>query len=390
MKKERSVTQILKRLLFKVMASLVLLFFLILSLPYLQTRHYNFPDPKPFQGDYWHNPYATLSPRDSIYKANFHAHTVAWEGVTNGHDTENDMYQGYKKEGYDIIGISNYHSIADFIKDSSDLFVPVYEHGYNLFKSHCLSINSNIVSFFDYPFWQSTSHQQQVINEIKYKDGIVAMAHPKFGGRTREGMSYLTNYELMEVVNQFRISDEYWDAALSGGKLVYAMGNDDVHNMEEETTFENYTHIYSDERSTKKILYNLTHGKSYAVKGDLGPFENYLEQLIVKNDTLFVNFSIYPTKIEFIGQNGVLKQLVRNGNKTFYALKPEDTYIRIVAHNVHSVVYYNPIIRYDGKTPPTNLGNTPTVNWTISWLLRFVYLLINSLWIYLLYKVWKR
>ena len=91
-----------------------------------------------------------------------------------------------------------------------DIYIPCYEHGYNILKSHCLGIGVDEVSKFDYPLLQASSHQQQVINNIKSKNGFVTMAHPDFGGgRDFDNMKDLVNYEFTEVLNHYRISDEY-------------------------------------------------------------------------------------------------------------------------------------------------------------------------------------
>ncbi|MBL4861695.1 MAG: hypothetical protein JKY09_01590, partial [Crocinitomicaceae bacterium] len=205
------------KVIVKGILSLLVLFVFGLSLFYINTTIYNFPDPTPFSGESIFNPYENLP--DSSYRANFHAHSVAWNSVTNGQNSEKDVFEAYTKRGYAIAGISNYHKISVYGKSLTDLYVPVYEHGYNVLKSHCLSINGDKVSYFDYPLFQLTSHKQKVIHNIKANGAMVAMAHPKFGGgRTFSDMRYLTGYAFTEVLNHYRVSDEYWDEALSAGR----------------------------------------------------------------------------------------------------------------------------------------------------------------------------
>ena len=209
------------RFLWKTIAILLLLLFLGISILYTNTTIYDFPEAKVFQGDKVYNPYKNLP--DSNYRANFHAHSIAWKTVTNGHNTEKDLYDGYTEEGYDIVGISNYHKISDYAESRSELYVPVYEHGYNIFKSHCLALNPDGPSYFDYPLFQTTSHQQKIIENLRAKNAIVAMAHPKFGGgRSFDDMKTLVNYDFTEVLNHYRSSDEYWDEALSAGRVTWS------------------------------------------------------------------------------------------------------------------------------------------------------------------------
>jgi len=110
----------------KLIALTVLVICFVTSLFYVNTTIYNFPEPEKFSGKELYNPYEILP--DSSYRANFHAHSIAWEGVTNGHNTEKDLFDGYSQKGYDIVGISNYHNISIYAKEHSDLFIPVSDN----------------------------------------------------------------------------------------------------------------------------------------------------------------------------------------------------------------------------------------------------------------------
>ena len=196
--------KLLIKYIWKLIAVTVLVICFVTSILYVNTTIYNFAEIEKFSGNQLYNPYEKLP--DSSYRANFHAHSIAWEGVTNGHNTEKDLFDGYSQKGYDIIGISNYHKISTYARQRSDLYIPVYEHGYNIFKSHYLSLNSNQVSYFDYPLYQMTSHKQKIIENLKSNNAIVCMAHPKFaGGRTFEDMEYLVNYEFNRSAQSLQI-----------------------------------------------------------------------------------------------------------------------------------------------------------------------------------------
>ena len=65
----------------KFIVVLILSLLFIGSLFYINTTIYNFPEPQPFSGDSIFNPYQNLP--DSTFRANFHAHSIAWKGVTN-------------------------------------------------------------------------------------------------------------------------------------------------------------------------------------------------------------------------------------------------------------------------------------------------------------------
>lgn len=143
--------QLLIRLL-KITAS-AFLFLLWLALflsiiQHIQSRRYTFMPPQPFTGNYLYNPYTGA---DTVWrKCNFHAHTHAWGGLTDGRSNEApDLINKYRQMGYDVACISDYHSINPQQDTASGYFIPVYEHGYNLFKAHRLVLGANKVSFFD-------------------------------------------------------------------------------------------------------------------------------------------------------------------------------------------------------------------------------------------------
>ena len=113
----------------------------IAAIEYLWTPVYDFPAALPFRGAHWYNPYATVAPAAHWLKANFHAHTRAWGGLTNGHQTAGEITNTYRALGYDVIGISNYHRIDDtFAAESS--YMPSYEYGYSVRKTHRLAIGA--------------------------------------------------------------------------------------------------------------------------------------------------------------------------------------------------------------------------------------------------------
>ncbi len=124
----------------KLFISILLLVILGISLLYFQADIYDFPQPKRFSGDSLINPYKSIV-KQSI-KCNFHAHTHAWGGLTNGHNTPQDLTAAYKAKGYAVAGVSNYHCVEDSINSSSPIYIPVYEHGINIKKAHKLAINT--------------------------------------------------------------------------------------------------------------------------------------------------------------------------------------------------------------------------------------------------------
>src|SRR6185295_14680352 len=79
-------------------------------LPYAWAPIYRFPDPPPFSGAGWWNPYAQLG--GTWQRANLHAHGRAWFGLTNGQQPDIEVVQQYRDLGYSVPGVSDYEKIA--------------------------------------------------------------------------------------------------------------------------------------------------------------------------------------------------------------------------------------------------------------------------------------
>ena len=368
------------RSLIKLIIKSILVLFIgvsfIVSLFYINTTIYNFPELEPFKGETIYNPYQDLP--DSSYRANFHAHSIAWQAVTNGHNTEQDLFNGYTKRGYDIAGISNYHKISTYGESRTDLYVPVYEHGYNIFKSHYLGINSRKVSYFDYPLFQSTSHKQSIIENLKENGALIAMAHPKFaGGRSFSDMEQLVGYNFTEVLNHYRNSEDYWDKALSAGRLTWVMGNDDTHDIVNEATFRIWNIIHSEKRESNEIMNSMKNGLNYAISSKNEKCDNNLISCLLVNKMITIQLENEADSIVFIGQNGKTVHKTSKTDSANYKFKSNDTYIRTVAYNSNSQLYLNPILRIAGNSPPLNCNVDIESNFIKTWLFRILALVFS-------------
>ena len=140
---------------------------------------YSFDEPKPFQGTYLHNPYQNMNPNNWI-RANFHAHTRQYGGLTNGRLNTNVMVDSvYSILGFDYIGISDYNKI-NYYDSANQIFVPTYEHGYGIFKIHQLCIGAKKVRRLDYFAFQNLSMKQHTLNRLAKQTRLAIPAHPSF------------------------------------------------------------------------------------------------------------------------------------------------------------------------------------------------------------------
>ncbi|MCK9220533.1 MAG: hypothetical protein PHF97_06185 [Bacteroidales bacterium] len=372
------------RKILKVFGYLLLSLLVIELVIYFLAPVYDFPQPTVFSGEKLYNPYEGM---DSTQwrKANFHFHTKAWGGLTSGrHNTHDAFYNTYKALGYDAPQISNYQSIDNHYQDSS-FYVPGYEHGFGIRKKHQILVGAHKVLWLDYSLVQNLNHKQHILNRLRPDNEIVAIAHPDWeGGYSLKDMAYLTNYDLVEALDQNWRSIPQWDAALSAGRPVFLLADDDAHDISDPYQIQRIcTYINSPENKGAQLVRALKSGKSFGAEIFMSNHETFkqkeqlaksipiLNSVTLKGDTLCVSVTGKPLKITFIGQNGMPRKIVRLANQAWYKFQPDDTYIRteivFLKYFKHpavgpgTVFYLNPVFRYSGEKPSNLL--LAEINW---------------------------
>ncbi len=335
----------------------------VAALPYVWGPVYRFPDPPPFSGPEIWNPYSSLNGR--WQRANLHAHGIAWGGITSGEQPDQVVVNRYRDLGYDVAGVSDYQSIAAAHGVETP---PLYEHGFNIGKNHQLVIGARSVDWFDFPLWQATRHQQYIIDRLKRTSDLVSLNHPT----TRDAydvntLHALTGYDLIEVVNGPFTAEEAWDAALSSGHPVWALANDDTHDVEDpHRTAIGWNMIDAPSASTADIVEALRAGRSYAVLRT-GALEasniTTLAGVDVSDSTVTVNLHGAPSSVAFIGQDGIIRKHVSDVASASYTLTEADTYVRAVVTSPQTVLYLNPVIRWNGSRLPMPMASVD-VAWT--------------------------
>ena len=223
---------------------------------------YDYPPVTKFSGNNFFNPYSDITGKKKI-KANFHAHTSAWSGLTAGKNNKKDIVEDrYKFLKYDLAGISDYMSINTYLQ-SDPLYIPEYEHGIGIKKNHQLSIGAKSVLWNDFIFIQTIDNEQFIINQLKDRSELVCIAHPKLrNAYTSADFEKLTDYDCIEIVNHnFGKALDMWDAALSSGHPVFGMGDDDCHDFNNPNEFGGgYNIIYCDSLIGKDVIKSLKSG----------------------------------------------------------------------------------------------------------------------------------
>jgi hypothetical protein len=346
-----------KRVLFVVIAVFVL--------PYAWAPVYQFPDPTPFSGSRFYNPYAQLS---GLWKrANLHAHGTAWGGITNGQQPSEEVAQKYRALGYDVPGVSNYQAIA--AHDGVDT-LPLYEHGYNIAKRHQLAIGAHQVEWFDFPLWQLLSQRQYVIDRVRATADLVGLTHPATRDAYSDGsLDRLTGYQFVEIVNGPFETPSAWDDALSSGHVVWAMANDDSHDIGDPgRTGTAWNMIDAASTSHNDVVAALKAGRTYAVARRSGSLDMdvSLAGVEVSDGLVSVTTAGAPVDIEFIGQHGTARHH-QDGPTASYTFGSHDTYVRAVIRSPRTTLYLNPVMRYDGVALPAPVA---TIDNGRTWLLR--------------------
>lgn len=355
----------LKYVLYAFLAALAVLVAMNIFVPV-----YVFDEPRPFHGEYLHNPYQDMD--STAWKCcNFHGHTAQYGGVTNGRVNGNAAYDSmYRLFEYDHIGISDYNKINDYERDKDESFIPAYEHGWNLWKIHQLCLGAEKVRRVDYFFGQTLSMKQHTINKLGEQNQAVCVAHPAFveGGYNPDDFKYLSNYRIMEVLNGFENSPAHWDSALSNGHLVYLIADDDTHNVFVVNDIAlRVTYVNAKDNDAETLLENLLAGNAYGIDFDLDRSETmedkvarfkrdmpYLQKAQLVGNQFGVRVSKPIRKARFIGQGGMILQGERFADSTFvigYEIQPADTYVRTeITFFDGTTMWLNPITRHESES----------------------------------------
>ena len=363
-------------LIFRRVVSILL--FILIAIPLLIAPVYRFPPPQRFAGDGLWNPYAHLA--GTWQKANLHAHGVAWGGVTNGAQSDADVVRAYKQRGYAVAGVSNYASIAAFRGVDT---IPLYEHGYNIPKIHQLGIGARHVVWLDFPLWQTVDQKQFIIDRVGSEAELVSINHPNTG-YVDDDMRKLTGYQLIEVVNGPFPVEDLWDAALSSGHVVWALANDDAHDVTNlKRTFIAWNMIDSPSASAPDIISALREGRTYGVSLVGSKPDASLKSVEVRDAAVTVSSSGVPATYLFVGQDGAIRGTANQVMEATYTFAATDTYIRTVIRTPNVVMYINPVLRYDGTRLP---APSATVDTTSTWLHRVIILIISAAIVFLLWR----
>jgi len=198
-------------------------------------------------------------------------------------------------------------------------------------------------------------------------------------------MRNLTGYQLMEIVNGPFPVEDLWDAALSAGHVVWALGNDDAHDVTNlRRTFIAWNMIDAAGASSEQIIGALRVGRSYAVSLVGNNADAALTSVAVTDSTMTIKSTGVPATFLFVGQDGAVRGTANQVMEAAYTFAATDTYIRTVVRTPNMVMYVNPVLRYDGGRLPAPAAR---VDETFTWIHRAVILLIAAA---VFFFLWRR
>lgn len=382
----------------KVLGGIVLVVIILASIPYALCPVYDAPETMPHSGTMLFNPYSSVNDSSvgrKWLKANFHAHSVAWGGLSHGNASLSALGSSYKQLEYDVAAVSNYHRM-DTLPDFSEHFISAYEHGYNVRKAHQICVGAKEVVWLDYVFGHWMQQKQHTTKRLKDVTPVVILAHPVWqGAYSPESMRLLTDYDCMEVFNHFRESLELFDSAWSAGRAAWAVGDDDSHDI--KATGENgacWTMLYAATTQKDSVLQALQQGRCYAVKLNsllhkrwLGLGEGRLrdsclnavndcrlQSLRVKGDSLTLTMTGSVVLMRFVGQSGAIRKTIAGNTIAGYRFRTDDTYIRIEILSPNTTIVLNPVVRTtNGSLLRTSarVNSFKTALWLLLWVVLY-------------------
>lgn len=363
-----------------------------LLIPFLWGPIYDFPEPTPFAGSHFYNPYQNIDSA-AWFKGNFHAHANPYGALTDGrHNSASSIFNRYDSLNYRSFSITNYMHIDTF-NQNLDRYIPAYEHGYSPIKYHQLALGAEKVFYFDYPLFQFASNKQYIIDKVGASSRLLAIAHPSFlGAYSLEDASKLCNYDLVEVMNQRKYSFDFWDAALSAGNAVWIISNDDTHDLSDPADYAmQATLISAPSDSQNDVLQALRTGQTMGYAPVNSP--EFGHELKVQHRDAFprlVSFTVSASgeisgrfskpikEYHVYAQNGeeVVHVFTENqDNLEIHAqFEERHQYLRFkVNFEDADLLFLNPVVRYDGVSLPTRTAQInilKTVIWRgLAWVL---------------------
>lgn len=281
------------------------------------------------------------------FKGNTHTHTLN----TDGRDVPYDVAKWYREHGYNFVVITDHEYITNVeplntllertgafivisgqeVTDSSE-GKPIHTNGLGLTK---VVMPSKLPT--------KVAALQKNIDNIRAAGGIPQLNHPNFGwALSAAEIKQLKGLSLMEIYNGHPLvnnlggggspsTEAIWDELLTGGMLIYGIGDDDVHLLLsrggaiEALPGQAWIYVRAPELSSAAILSAIDNGDFYASTGvELTEYRADRSEVSIKIKAL--TNSKY--RIHFIGSGGRILQESLEPTAV-YKVKGDEGYVRV-------------------------------------------------------------
>ena len=305
----------------------------------------------------------TSQPAEKWYKGNTHTHTLN----TDGRDVPYDVAKWYREHRYNFVVMTDHEYITDVeplntllgrtgsflvisgqeVTDSSE-GKPIHSNGLGLTKVVMPSkLGTRVESL------------QKNIDNIRAAGGIPQLNHPNFGWALSSAeIKQLKGLRLMEIYNGHPLvnnlggggspsAEAIWDELLTAGMLIYAIGDDDVHQLQskgeaiEALPGQAWIHVRAQELSSAAILAAIDKGDFYASTGvELAEYKADRNEVSIKVKA--TNYAKY--RVQFIGSGG--RVLFESPEPSaVYKVKGNEGYVRVrVLESNGKIAWTQPIM----------------------------------------------
>ena len=310
---------------------------------------------------YWNNPYLN---EGQWLRGNLHTHTTVSDGIYSPMEVvklyaEEAKNREIPEMNYRFLALTDHNKGTkkeNFALPQLDNFV-VLEGREETHGKHILGINCPMNFDNDSIGKQSSEYTiadyQKVIDNIIAEGGIAILPHPHWSDWnywTAPEVTALENYTAIEILNgdifagPASIALDIWDAALSAGKKVWAVGSDDFHTTRD---FHNaWTCVYAKDASKDSIIEALRHGSAYVSSG--AAFKRiYVDGKWIIAECL--DHGCYQDSektFRFIGEGGrIIQTQTGKNNVAAYKGQGDELYIRVELSLAWGSAYAQPFFR---------------------------------------------
>jgi hypothetical protein len=214
----------------------------------------------------------------------------------------------------------------------------------------------------DYIFTQTLHNKQEILQSLsKDSTNIVVLNHPSLSsGYKVDDLKYLHYYNHIELLSPYANSKAHWDTALSAGKPIYVLGNDDSHNIFNNNELGRFVNlVYTENSDQASVICALKQGQHAIAwlpqksgetlvqkKTKIKKIKNAFGGLTITKTNLAALFNISADSIFVYGQSGKLLYSFSNTKKAVFDLPTQFTYLRVEAKfSDGTILLLNPVYK---------------------------------------------